>query len=168
MEKNITLGELIDDINKSSVDEYIFIRILNNNKDRELFLSNLFAKDYTEIIMTKKIKLSLWVYIMNLIQTRLSVDYILYRKTYIGENTGKKLINTQLTNRVVPMWCFETKREKVTNVQQIIRYCMSNNNIPINRIILCDNKMESFEFKTSKYILASWQNCDYKLKNILV
>ncbi len=111
-EKNITLNELIDDINKSSIDEYKFLKILNNNADRAVFLSKVSYEHYNEIFIAKKIKLSLWLHIMNLIKLRLSVNYIIYRKAYVGENRGKKYITQQLTNFVVPLWNFETNRKE--------------------------------------------------------
>ena len=165
MEKNITLDELIDDINKSSFDEYTFLKILNNNNDRVIFLSKVSDKHYNEIFMTKKIKLSLWLYVMGLIKSRLSINYILYRKAYFGENIGKRRITQQLTNFVVPLWHFETKIKKETFIQQIIQYYMDNR--PVKRILLYDNKMENFEFKTSKYIFSSWYNYKYEFKNDL-
>ena len=165
MEKNITFEELIDDINKSSINEYTFLHVLNNNSDRAMFLKELSEEHYHQIFITKKIKCSLWLDIMSSIKSKLSVDYKIYRKTYYGENNGKRHIVKELTNYVVLMWYFNHHQEKESFFQKIVGDLMGSR--PIQHILLYDNKMESFKFETSKYILSSWQNKDYKFKNDL-
>ena len=157
MENNITLDELILDINKSSTNEYVFIRVLNK-PDRALFLAKLSDKYYNKIFITKKIHLNIWINIMCSI--KLSEDYIIYRKAYVGENKGKKLITQQLTNFVIPLWTIEAHNKNKTLFQSISDLFINRS---IKHILLNNDKMEIFNFKTSKYILSSWQNIDYKM-----
>lgn len=166
MEKYITLDELINDINNSSIDEYTFLRVLHNNNDRIMFLGKLSKEHYYQIFMTKKIKYRLWLDIMFSIKSNLSIDYKVYRKAYYGENIGKRHIVNELTNYVVLMWIFDHHREKESFFQKIVGDLMCNR--PVQRILLYDNKIESFKFETSKYILSSWQNINYEFKNDLI
>ena len=168
MEKNITLGELIDDINSSTEYEYTFLRVLHE-KDQVLFLSRLSDEYYNEIFKTKKIMFSVWLNIMkrkgNL---EFSADYKIYRKAYVGESIGKKYIVEEYSNKVVLMnWIgkFETK-----TYFELIQNFISNKQFeyrPVICILLHKNKMENFDFKTSKYAVSSLVNNNYKFKDDL-
>lgn len=157
---NITLDELIDDINNSS-NEYLFLRVLNKN-DRAFFLSRLCENDYNDIYNRKKIKLSKWLNIMSKI--RLTSDYIIYRKAYLGENRGKRDISKILTNFIVPLCSFDaydidSKNTCIFNIKKLI---INRPIKPIKHILLHD-KME--EINIQEYILSSWENWKYKLNN---
>jgi len=166
----ITLDNLIDDINNSSLNDYIFLRILNK-EDRAKFLANISTEYYNEIFETKKIRLFLWINIMKSI--KLSINYIIYRRGYEGENRGKRYINTQMTNYVVRLWTLNAYEQIDNNktffekIKEDIKKIIYGDTQPIIQILLKDGKMEKFDFKTSKYTLSSWENHDYKIKNDL-
>lgn len=156
----VTLETLIDDINQSKSNEYLFLRVLNNTKDQELFLSKLSKEHYNEIFQTKQMKLSAWLHIMNIIQSKLSINYTIYRKAYVGENKGDNRIQKQLSNYVIPLWSFRTKQEKVSNFRKYFREFMGIKQ-PTRQILLNKSIMEHFDFKASNYRLSSWENLEY-------
>ena len=171
MEKYITFDELIDVINKSPNDNnYTFLKILHNKNDRALFVSHLSDENYNEIFNTKKIKLSIWLYTMKLIKSRLSADYMIYRKAYEGESKGKRSITDVLsTNKVVLLWRIENYKEE-TLCKIITNYIVGKHiePKPVIHILLHNNKMEKFEFTYhSKYYLSSWENRNYEIINSL-
>lgn len=119
----------------SLLNECSFIRILNR-QDRIQFLKYLNDKYYNEILTTKQIKLSIWINIMRSI--KLNIDYIIYKKPYLGKNIN--------ANRCVV---------------QILTIRSNNfyfSNKPVKRILLNDNIMEEFEIDYIKniHILPSW------------
>jgi hypothetical protein len=162
MNYNIKLNDLLSDIESSNDNEYMFVKILNNNDDKTLFISKIPNKYYNEIFTTKKINLYLWLNIMELIQSNLSVNYIIYRKAYLGENKGKQTIKKQLTNYVIPLWSFHIERKKETFLKKIINNIMFIKTS--SKHILLHDIMEQFEFNKSKYYLSSWENRDYEFK----
>ena len=164
----ITLDELIDDINKSSDKQYSFLRVLKRS-DRALFLSRIREDEYDYIYNKKKIKLNTWLNIMS--QIKLSSRYKVYRKGYKGECSGNKRISETLTNYVVPLWTFDEFYPSHESEKNWIKNWISGffhmimNDTPTKHILLYDNAMEEFEFATSKYVLSSWDNIDYKIKD---
>jgi hypothetical protein len=159
---NITLDELIDDINKNLLNEYTFLRVLNKY-DRATFLSKVPKECYPDIFMKKKIKLSLWLHIMKNI--KLYSNYTIYRKGYLGENKGKKNITQQLTNYVVPLWYFEAYEKDVHETLFSIITTRLMVTKPVKRILLYKNTMEEFNLESNQYWESSWQNRDYKFQN---
>ena len=143
---NATLKDLINDINNSNKNEYIFLKVLHNNDDIHLFISKIPENYYNDIIATKKIKIKLWIQIMNRIEDKLSINYIIYRKTYYHEKYGNR---QQLTNYLHPMYYFFKKEKEKVSIFQLLNCCMKSE--PFYRILLYENKMENFEFGTKYY-----------------
>lgn len=162
---NVTLDELIEDMNTSS-DGYCFIRVLSE-PDRVLFLSRVRDSDYVDIYQRKAIKLSIWLNILG--SVRLSSNYVIYRRAYWGENTGRKVTSNRLTNYVVPLWHFDhyEAKPKTFSIEALIsRFEKLMVRDPVIRIVLLDNHMEKYEFP-SNYKLSSWENRDYEFPNEL-
>lgn len=166
----VTLDELIDDINTSK-DGYCFLRVLNRS-DRASFLSVLCESYYTDIYKTKAIRLGLWLNILG--SVHLTENYVIYRRTYWGENRGRREIVEQLTNYVTPLWHFNRYKERTNNsfVDELSTMFQSLftgrfQSESVTRILLLprDNHMETFIFRPDGYTLASWQNRFYDVPN---
>ncbi len=159
---NVTLEQLVDDINNSS-SGYCFLRVLNEY-DRIPFLAQLSESDYTEIYQRKAIKLSVWIHIMKNI--KLYSNYTVYRRAYLRENIGSTIISSQFSNYVVPLWYFESFEPESKNlslIDKLINIVPNFKPKPIINILLINNHMENFVFSQSCYKISSWSNIKYNL-----
>ena len=158
MDNTITLNELINDINKSiNSNEYSFLRVLNKN-DRIKYLLKINKNDYKSIFITKKHNLNKWLNIMTRI--KLSTNYVIYRKCYFGENTGNNIISTHLTNYITPLYYFSSSENNTTIMEYFYNMIYG---LDIINLVLNNNTIEEFDFKSNVYKSAYFTNKDYHI-----
>jgi len=168
--KYIILHDLINDINSSKPDAYLFLRVLNL-PDRKQFMTLVNPNDLAEIYNTKKIKFTTWYYIMKKI--KLSSDYILFRRAYGGENGGGIQISDEVVKEYVcPLFIFPAHEpENKTCLTKLCGDLFQTSKT--KRILLNESTMKEFEYyqprarktnNVSQYKLAYWPNHNYKFE----
>ena len=157
---DVTLEQLLQDFN-SCTTGYCFLRVLNR-LDLVQFLRKIRESDYVDIYKHRGIMLNTWLNIMS--SLKLSSNYIIYRRAYLGENIGKTYIDNRLTNYVVPLWFYDRYEPKINRTFiEILTTMFENLTVeePVVRILLIDNHMERFDFNERKYKKSNWQNRHY-------
>lgn len=151
---NINIEEVINDYNNTT-EGYCFLRVLKK-EDVESFFEYLKKHDDNKFVnevlidmyQRRAIKLDSWISIMK--NMKLYNHYRVYRRSYFGENSGRKTISTTLTNYLLPLWfmdrnqtIYENKNENyyfasiiklfsgLTISDNIVRLIIENNHIEI-------------------------------------